>query len=168
MKYKKIALIGMMGSGKTTVSKELSKKINIELFETDEIFEIKYKTKIKDFFKLYGEEKFRQLETNILKEITTKNNFIISTGGGIVLEPENRKILFCTDIITFYLKTSTKTIFERIKNDTERPLLLVENPKKEIENILKKRELFYENASKTIITDNKTTKEIVEEIYKTL
>ena len=164
MKYKKIALIGMMGSGKSTIAKELSKKTGLELLETDEIFELKYKTKIKDFFKNYGENKFRKLETELLKEISQKENFILSTGGGIILQEENRKILFNTDIKTIYLKANFETIFERIKNSKERPLLLVENPKKEIQKILKSRECFYKIANKTIITDNKTIEEITKEI----
>ena len=166
MKYKKFALIGMMGSGKSAVSKELSKITSIKLYEADDIFEFENNIKIKDFFKTQGEEKFRQIETEILKKILLNEEFIISTGGGVILSPENRKLLFYNDIKTIYLKTSPETIYQRIKNDKKRPLLMVENPKKEIETILNTREQFYLMADKTIETDNKTIKEITEEIIK--
>ena len=166
MKYKKFALIGMMGSGKSAVSKELNKITNIKLYEADDIFETENNIKIKDFFKTQGEEKFRQIETEILKKILLNEEFIISTGGGVILSPENRKLLFNNDIKTIYLKTTPETIYQRIKNDKKRPLLMVENPKKEIETILNTREQFYLMADKTIETDNKTIKEITEEIIK--
>lgn len=166
MKYKKFALIGMMGSGKSAVSKELNKITNIKLYEADDIFEFENNIKIKDFFKTQGEEKFRQIETEILKKILLNEEFIISTGGGVILSPENRKLLFYNDIKTIYLKTSPERIYQRIKNDKKRPLLMVENPKKEIETILNTREQFYLMADKTIETDNKTIEEITEEIIK--
>ena len=148
MKYNKIALIGMMGSGKSTISKLLSQKLKYGLFELDEIFEKEEKIKIKDFFAKYGEENFRKKETQILKKSLQFDNFVVSCGGGIILSQENRNILFeNSEVITIYLKTSPETIFERIKDDKTRPLLLVENPKKEIEKILNQREKHYNRLS---------------------
>ncbi len=166
MKYNKIVLIGMMGSGKSTVSKLLSEKLNLSLLDTDEIFEQQEKCKIVDFFKKYGEEKFREIESEILKKALTKSNCIISTGGGIVLKEENRILLSDKSILTIYLSTNYETIYNRIKDDKTRPLLLVENPKEEIKKILNSREQFYNQAKITIETDNKTQQEIAEEILK--
>lgn len=166
MKYKKIALIGMMGSGKSSVAECLSRKTGLELFELDRIFETKKNISIKDFFKNFGEEKFRESETQILKQTLNYDSFIVSTGGGVVLKSENRNLLFNKDICSIYLKTSADTIYERIKNDSKRPLLLVSNPKEEIEKILSKRECFYNLAEFIIDTDNKTIDEISEEILK--
>ena len=90
----------------------------------------------------------------------------MALGGGVILRPENRKLLFYNDIKTIYLKTSPETIYQRIKNDKKRPLLMVENPKKEIETILNTREQFYLMADMIIKTDNKTIEEITEEIIK--
>ena len=131
MKYNKIILIGMMGSGKSTISKILSEKLNLPLFDTDEIFEQQTNCKITDFFKNNGEEKFRKIESEILKETAKQDNCIISTGGGIILKENNRDILFKDDILTIYLKATSETIYQRIKNDKTRPLLLVENPQNE-------------------------------------
>jgi len=161
MKYKKIALIGMMGSGKSTVSKELAKKLNYNLYDTDEIFEKKYKSSIADFFKVFKEEEFRKKETEILKELIQKENIVISTGGGIILKKENRDLLFQDDVLTIYLETSPEAIYNRIKNDKTRPLLLVENPKEEIKKILKNREKYYNLAKIKINTDNKSIEEIL-------
>lgn len=166
MKYNKIVLIGMMGSGKSTVSKLLSKNLNLSLLDTDEIFEQQEKCKIVDFFKKYGEEKFREIESKILKKALIKSNCIISTGGGIVLKEENRTLLSDKSILTIYLSANYETIYNRIQNDKTRPLLLVKNPKEEIKKILNSREQFYNQAKVTIETDNKTQQEIAEEILK--
>lgn len=166
MKYKKIAIIGMMGSGKTTIANMLAKDFNKNAIDLDFLFEEKYKTTIRDFFHNFGEDKFRSLEHNLLEEIMKKDEFILSTGGGVILSQKNRNLLFQDDILTIYLSATADTIYDRIKDDTTRPLLLVENPKSEIKNILDKRIKYYSMAKIKITTDNKTCYEIVEEVKK--
>lgn len=166
MNYKKIALVGMMGSGKSAISSILAARIGIEKYEADEIFEQQNSIKIKDFFKTFGEDEFRKKETQILKQILNYDEFVLSCGGGVILKEENRELLFNTDVLTIYLKAKADTIYNRIKHDKNRPLLLVENPKKEIEKILSLRESFYELAKITITTDDKNLNEIVEKILK--
>ena len=168
MKYKKIALIGMMGCGKTTIAKILAKDLGLYLYESDEIFENIEKISIKDYFNQFGEESFRQKETRILTNISQKENFILSTGGGIILKKENRDLLFNSNICTIYLETSADEIYERIKKDDKRPLLLVENPKEEIKKILNSRKNFYNLAKIKIKTDNKKIEDIIEEIKEIL
>jgi len=166
MKYNKIALIGMMGSGKSTISKLLAKKLSYNALELDEIFEEKQKTTIAEYFKNFGEENFRKIESKILKDSLQKESVVISTGGGAILKKENREILFCDDIFTIYLEADSETIYNRIKNDSTRPLLKVEIPKDEIEKIIKKREQYYNLADLKVNTINKTQEEIVEVILK--
>lgn len=168
MKYKKIALIGMMGSGKSTISKLLSEKLSYNLFELDEIFEQQEKTSIKEYFKNFGEENFRLKETEILKSTILYNNIVISCGGGIVLKKENQEILFNSDVLTIYLETDVENIYNRIKKDNQRPLLQVENPKEEIEKILNSRKELYKKAQIKIQTNNKKPIEIIEEILETI
>ena len=168
MKYKKIAFLGMMGSGKTSAANAFSKLSKIELFDLDDIFVNKYSIEIKDYFAKYGEDDFRKKETELLENISKKDSFILSTGGGIILSNKNRNILFKKDIYTIYLKTSIDTIYERLKDDRSRPLLLVKDPKEEIKKILSTREKYYSMANLVINTDNKTIDEISEELYNKL
>ena len=166
MKSKKIVLVGMMGSGKSAVSKVLSQKLGYKLLECDEIFEEKFDIKISDFFSKFGEAEFRKREFEILKSILSDNlnNFVVSTGGGAILKKENRDIIFNDDTISIYLKASPEAIFERIKNDETRPLLKVQNPKLEIEKILSQREEFYNLAHFTIENENKTIEKVADEM----
>ena len=168
MKHNKIALMGMMGSGKSTIAKLLSKKLNFVLYELDEIFEKQENTSIKEFFKNFGEENFRNIETNILENVIKKEKFVISCGGGIILKEKNRKMLFSKDITTIYLEANSEIIYNRIKTNKDRPLLLVKNPKEEIEKILNSRIEFYNQAKFIIDTNNKTPDEITEEILNSL
>ena len=168
MKHNKIALIGMMGCGKSTIAKHLAKELKYILFELDEIFEAEEKILIKEFFEKYGEKAFRQKENEILKKALKIGATVLSCGGGIILLEENRKILFSKDVTSIFLKASPETIYERIKNDNSRPLLQVENPKEEIKKILSEREKFYNQAHFTITTDNKTKEEITQEILEKL
>lgn len=162
----KIILIGMMGSGKSTIAQKLAHRLGFSLYECDEIFEEKFKIKIKDYFKKFGEENFRKEEENILKDLIKKDNFVISTGGGVVLNKNNRDLIFDNEILSIYLKSSVGAIFDRIKNNKNRPLLNVENPKKEIEKILNQREDLYKQAKLTIENENETIDEVVEKIIK--
>ena len=163
-KYKNIILTGMMGAGKTTVGKELATIMNCNFIDLDETIEKNY-GKISDIFKQKGEEYFRQIETLELKKLNIQENFVLSTGGGIVLKDENIKILQTLGYV-FYLEASTDTIYERIKNQKHRPLLNTPDPKRSIEEILSKRKKLYENSGEKITVNNKNVKEIAEEIYE--
>ena len=165
-KYKNIILTGMMGSGKTTVGKELAVLLNCNFIDLDEIIEKKY-GKISDIFAQKGEAYFREAETQELKNLKEKEKFVLSTGGGIILKDENIEILKKIGQV-FYLSAKSETIYGRIKNQNHRPLLNTKNPKKSIEEILNKRLGQYEKSGEKIITDNKSTKEIAGEIYEKL
>ena len=159
-----IALIGMMGSGKTTVGKLLSAKLKNFLFvDTDEeIVKLEQKS-INDIFKDNGEAYFRTLETDILREIFKNDNQVIATGGGLVCSDENMTLLKGNSLV-FYLRTEGKTLFERVKNNKERPLLNAGNMQEKIISLLEQRHLQYEKAHFIIDTDNKTIEAITEEI----
>ncbi len=165
---RKIALIGMMASGKTTISKKLADILNIEALDCDDIFERKENIKIKDYFKKFGEKDFRKKESEILLNISKKDSFILSTGGGIILDEKNRTVLFESDITTFYLYADKNEILKRIKNDSSRPLLNVENKEKEIEKIILNRKKYYEMADFIIDTNNKPIENITKEIIEKL
>lgn len=165
MKPNKIALVGLMGCGKSVISRALATKIKLPDFELDNLFEEKFKISIKEFFKKYGEASFRNEETLLLSEIIKNNSrFVLSTGGGIILRDENRNLLFNSEIKTIYLKAQPQTLYSRLKNDTTRPLLQVDDPLNELKKILNQREQYYLMSDLVIEVDNKTIDEIVEEI----
>ena len=164
--FKNVILTGMMGSGKTTVGKELATVLNYDFIDLDEVIENKY-GKITDIFSQKGEKYFREIETQELKKFENQSNFVLSTGGGVILKDENIKILKDLGQV-FYLSAKSETIYNRIKNQKHRPLLNTQNPKNTIEEILSKRLEKYEKSGEKIITDNKNAKEIAGEIYEKL
>tara|TARA_B100000242_G_scaffold153365_2_gene109511 strand:- start:2802 stop:3302 length:501 start_codon:yes stop_codon:yes gene_type:complete len=159
---KSIFLVGFMGAGKTTVGMELAKKLNYKLIDTDHSIENDQSREIKDIFSEEGELFFRNLETLKLKELINVENAIISTGGGIILKDENRSIL--NNLFTIYLKADFENIFNRIKQDTSRPLLLTDDPYNTAKDIFKSRQSVYESFKIHVRTDNKTPHQVVEEI----
>lgn len=162
---KNIALIGMMGSGKSTIGKAFIKEFNSYTFvDTDEEIVKKSKQSINDIFSKEGESYFRKLETDTLKNILKKDNLIISTGGGIVLKEDNQ-IMLKEHCIVIYLKAEETTLFERLKNDNERPLLKVDDIRNKINKLLKERNILYNNCCHySVNTDNKSIEEVIEEI----
>ena len=151
-----------MGAGKTTVGMELAKKLNYKLIDTDHSIENDQSREIKDIFSEDGELFFRNLETLKLKELINVENAVISTGGGIILKDENRSIL--NNLFTIYLKADFENIFNRIKQDTSRPLLLTDDPYNTAKDIFKSRQSVYESFKIHVRTDNKTPHQVVEEI----
>ena len=161
-----IALIGMPGSGKITVALLLAKKlVGFSFVDTDaKIVEIQ-KTSINDIFAKKGEQFFRKLETQVLTSILKKDKQIISTGGGIILSDINKKLLKENSFL-IYLKTSEKTLYERIKNNKERPLLNTSDLSNRLHQLILQRKSLYEDAQFIIETDDKTPDIIVDEILR--
>ncbi len=161
---KNITLIGMMGCGKTTVAKELSKVLpEYALVDIDEEIEKSTGKKISEIFLKYGEPHFRELEINKIKQFTQNDFQIISAGGGAFENPDNRK-RFLENSTVIFLKASPDNIYERIKAETHRPLLKKHFSLEKIQHILSLREKNYQKANYTIDTDNKTPAEIAEKI----
>ncbi len=161
---KNIILIGMMGSGKTTISKELYNELpEYSLIDIDSEIEKSTQKKISEIFLKHGEPFFRMLEADKIKKFCTGNNKIISAGGGAFENEDNRKIMLANGVV-IYLKATTEEIFNRIKNETHRPLLKRNFSLEKIETIMKNREKNYRKANYTIDTTGKTPYNIVKEI----
>ncbi len=161
-----ISLIGMMGSGKTTIGKLLSEKLSSYLFvDTDDEIVKREGKSINDIFAEKKESYFRQIESKILKEILLNDNMVISTGGGIVKSAENLNLLLEKSVV-IYLKSDAATILDRIKNDIERPLLKNCDMESKIKLLLKERSKLYEKSHIIIDIKNKKTNIIVDEIIK--
>jgi shikimate kinase len=163
---KPIYLIGFMGSGKTTIGKELAACLNQQVIDTDEEIVKRENKSINDIFAQHGEQYFRNLESHILNEMNDRAR-VITTGGGIVLKPENRKWLSEKGIV-FFLYATPEEIFKRIEMDHTRPLLKGDK-KTLIHDIYETRMPLYKETAHVIIdTTNKDTAEIIQEIIECL
>ena len=163
-KYKNIYLIGLMGSGKTTLGKILSKKLDKNFYDSDHVIEEKLGVDVPMIFEYEGEAGFREREKDSLKELVSKQNIVLATGGGIILSKSNRDLLSENGIV-IYLKSNQKDLIKRMKNDKTRPLLKNGNIEEIIKKLCKEREPLYEEiADFEIMTKNKRIHEVVNEI----
>ncbi len=160
-----IYLVGFMGTGKTSVGKELAKSKKWQFIDLDELIELKEKKSILDIFAKEGEPYFRRIEKKILKEVSAEKKFVVACGGGIVLNKENIKIMKETGVM-ICLTATAEVILNRTSGYIHRPLLNVADPKKQIELLLKLRSPFYTQADKIIDTSKFGVKEIVRIILK--
>lgn len=159
-----IALIGMMGCGKTTVGKLLSEQLNLKFVDTDELIVQKEGCSINEIFVSKGEVYFRELETKVLKSVLNFDNQVISTGGGIIKSELNMELIK-TKSKSIYLKADSESLFKRVKNDFSRPLLK-DCTKEKIDTILSQRVLQYEKADYIIDTVNNSPENIVKEVIE--
>ncbi len=164
-----VVLCGMMGSGKTTIGVKIAEKTGRRWYDTDGVIVDRY-GKISDIFEYYGEEYFRKIETEVVKELSVQNDLIISTGGGLVLKEENTELLKKSGKIVF-LRAKKETLAGRLKVDGTRPLLQAktESILERLDKLLKERSPVYERvADFTVDVDGKTPSEIADEIIGVL
>lgn len=162
-----IILIGFMGCGKSSVGIRLSYQLRRTMIDTDKWIEQRQKKTISQIFQESGEEAFRQMETECLKElIRTADRQIISVGGGLPMREKNHELLKELGRV-FYLKVTPETVYERVKNDTTRPLLQVEDPMERIRTLMEKRAPVYEACADVILeASDLTLEEITEKIER--
>ena len=154
-----LILIGFMGTGKTTIGKLAAKSLGFRFVDTDVIISRKTGKSIPDIFSEDGEEAFRALETTVLEECATKSNQVISTGGGIVTKKSNHPILKQAGYV-IWLKASPETIYDRVRRNSNRPLLQTDDPEKTIREMLSSRlELYDEAKDMDVSTDGLTLDE---------
>lgn len=161
----KIFIIGYMCSGKSTVGKRLARKLNYDFIDLDLYFEEKYHISVDDFFKKYGDDAFRKIETKLLNEILTKDNIVISTGGGTPCFNENMNLMK-NNGVSVYLKMHINSLKDRILNSKkQRPLLKnisEDNIDDFLSDHLSKREVFYQQADFTVKGENVDVEGMVE------
>lgn len=163
-----IFLIGFMGSGKSTIGRFLQKELNMELVEMDARIVEEQGMSINDIFAEKGEDYFRDLESRLVLDLNSEGNTIVSCGGGVVIRPENVENMKKNGTIVF-LSATPDTIYERVKNSTERPILNGHMNVEYIAELMEKRRALYENAADIRIeTDGKTKDEICKEIISKL
>ena len=153
-------LLGFMGSGKTTIAR----KLDPDFVDMDALIEKRIGMSIADFFKVKGEEAFRQVESEILADLL-KTDQVVSTGGGVVISSRNRDLLK-QNPDNIYLKSDFETLYQRIAadKDNQRPLFL-NNSKEELREIFQERQAWYEEVASRVIDVTKLSpEEIIEEL----
>jgi len=158
-----IILIGFMGSGKTSVGERLAKRLSYNFCDTDQLLERNAGDSINHIFSVHGEEYFRDMETQLLQELSSSlEQTVLSTGGGLPIREQNSERLKELGFVVF-LKASKNTTVDRLMGDTTRPLLKGEELEQKVERMLDIRTPIYEKAAHMVITtDHKTIDEIVE------
>ena len=164
-----IILIGFMGCGKSTVGIRLSYKLRRIVEDTDKLIEKKAGITIKEIFATKGEAAFREMETACLKDLlSSKEEKIISTGGGLPMKKENHSLLKELGTVV-YLRISPECVWERLKNDTTRPLLQCEDPLLKIKELLAMRAPVYEEAADIIFdVDGKDMEQVLAQLMHKL
>jgi len=164
-----IILIGMRGSGKSTIGKILSKKMNKPFYDLDDLLAQKTKMSIPELIEKYDWDYFRDRESEIVEEISQKTNAVISPGGGAIIREENIKALK-RDAKFVLLKTPIAELIKRIGKGKNRPTLTKgKSFIDEMEDVWNERRTVYEQTADMIIeTNNKTAKEVAQEIIKHL
>ena len=157
----RICIIGMPGSGKSTIGRQLSENLKYSFFDTDEEIEKKEKIKIKNIFLKKGEDYFRSVETAVFNELMNKNKIVISTGGGLVIKNLNKlKISF-----NIYLYCNLDILTQRTSRNNLRPLLN-EDTSSQIKNLFNDRKEIYNKAADITINANINPKNTINEILK--
>lgn len=155
-----------MGAGKTTIGRQLAKRLAIDFYDSDYEIEQRTGVKISLIFEIEGEEGFRKRESQVINELSALNNVVLSTGGGAILKPENRKVLQENGFIV-YLKCGAEMLANRTRGDKRRPLLQGENRLGQIKKILSEREPIYISiADEVVDTESLTIKQIIQRILK--
>ena len=162
---KNIVLVGFMGTGKTEVGRILSKKLGYALIDADTEIEKRQNMAITEIFRQQGEPAFRDIEADVIKQLSGMKKNVISTGGGAVLRQENIDNLRANGVIVC-LSATPETILQRTSVNNDRPLLQTENPLQKIKELLEYRRPYYEKADIMIDTENKSPLEVAEEIIK--
>lgn len=161
---KNIFLIGFMGTGKTTVSRQLGSILKFLEVDLDQEIELRKQMKISEIFKCYGEEYFRETETDLIREFENKSGYVVSCGGGAVLRRENVASMKKNGIIVL-LTATPETVYERVRHGKDRPILNGNMNVEYITELMERRDACYRAAADvTVITDEREPLDIAEEI----
>ena len=158
-----IVLIGFMGTGKTTVGQQISKELRMPMVDTDTMVEVDNQMIIGEIFDWYGEGCFRNLETAAVRKVSKFKSHVISTGGGVVLRFENLNLLQENGLL-FCLRATPEEIFQRVKDESRRPLLKDPDPPNKIRQLLQARQAHYQRIEHQIETTNLSIEEVTNQI----
>lgn len=145
-----VSLIGLPGSGKSTVGRQLARRLRCSYIDSDQVLEERLGCSIRAYFEREGEERFRDMEQAVLNELTQRPDCVLSTGGGAVLRPANRESLKSRTQVV-YLKSSPDELFRRLRHDTNRPLLQVADPLGRLRELYAVRDPLYRETAHFVI-----------------
>lgn len=147
---KPVFLVGLMGAGKTTVGRALAKELKYQFLDSDHEIESRTGVKVQTIFEIEGEAGFRQREKQVIDELTARERVVLATGGGAVIDPENRRILQERGRV-IYLAASPETLHERLRSDRSRPLLQKGDRQQVIRELLQRRDPLYREVAHIVV-----------------
>lgn len=163
-----LILIGPMGSGKTTVGKQLAKRTRMDFVDSDHMIEDRCGVSISTIFDIEGEDGFRKRETKMLQELCARSNVVLATGGGAITTEENRILLRKSGFV-IYLKTTIETQLARTQKNQNRPLLENVDVADKLSELMAERGTLYEQeADLVVMSGDRIVSKVVEEILQTV
>ena len=145
-----VYLVGLMGAGKTTIGRTLAKRLNLDFVDSDREIEARTGVSIPTVFEIEGECGFRKREAQVIADLSRHSNQVVATGGGVVLSPENRCNMRASGFVV-YLNVPPYTLWERTRNDRNRPLLQVEDPLLRLKELYAQRDPFYREVANLVV-----------------
>ncbi len=162
-----VALAGFMGTGKSRIGWELSRRLSLTFIDTDRVIERVSCMRVADIFEVYGEQVFRDYETEVVRRCLRLDEVVVSTGGGTVVRGENRALLASRGPVVV-LEAGPDTIYKRTRR-TKRPMLEIGDPRERISKLLGERTpLYHDIATIRVSTDGRNSSDVVEEIVQKL
>ena len=155
-----IVLVGFMGTGKTSIGRRLSTQLRMRYVDTDDIIERDSGRRISDIFAEDGEPAFRELESEAVRKVSKLYNYVISTGGGVVLKEANMVELKRNGIV-FCLNATAEEIYKRVRHQSHRPLLQTPDPLTKIKSMLEERHSYYVKADYMVETTGRSFGEVM-------
>lgn len=142
--------MGLPGSGKTTVGRQLARRLRLRFVDSDHAIETRLGCSIREFFEREGEPRFRDIEAEVIEELTRTDDSVVSTGGGAVLRPLNRTHLHARGKV-IYLKSTPEELYRRLRHDTNRPLLQVSDPMGRLRELFEQRDPLYREVAHFVL-----------------
>jgi shikimate kinase len=145
-----VSLVGMPGCGKSTVGRHLSRQLGLKFIDSDAEIEHRIGMPIREWFASKGEASFRDVEQDVIDDLTQQHGIVLATGGGAVLRPSNRDALHSRSHV-FYLRSTPEELFRRLKHDTQRPLLQVADPQARLRDLFRERDPLYRRVAHFVV-----------------
>lgn len=151
---KNVYIVGLMGAGKTTVGKALARRLGKSFVDSDHEIERRTGVKVQTIFEIEGEAGFRARESQTIEALTTLDDLVLATGGGVVLDPRNRESLAAHGFVV-YLRAKPRDLWLRTRNDKGRPLLRTADPLGKLEELFEARDPLYREVADLIMDTGK-------------